>query len=332
MQSEKKNKSSNELLSCTLDEFSRKVKDGRLLIGYSWNEAQKQMIPDIDSIWDSYECSESERRMIVRVFMSLQEKLAMIRKSITFDEIMDSSATVENLLLMGPPGCGKTYGVAAMCAALGLPLGVHVCQSNMEESHVEGDAKIINGAIQTVPSKVGELYAIGGCIDLEEINLAEPGILQGVIGQALEYPYIFKYNGYYEMRRHPLTVFVGTMNPEAEGTRALNEALASRFSHTVIVEPAPRAEMANILSSGGFKKRDCMKVIRIYEKILKYLEKYDPELTARISMRACRECLVNLRCGFDWAQAVEQSFIGQIYAASPAVAGDIRTTLKPLLA
>lgn len=101
---------------------------------------------------------------------------------------------------------------------------------------------------------------------------------------------------------------------------------------TVIVEPAPRAEMANILSSGGFKKRDCMKVIRIYEKILKYLEKYDPELTARISMRACRECLVNLRCGFDWAQAVEQSFIGQIYAASPAVAGDIRTTLKPLLA
>ena len=134
------------------------------------------------------------------------------------------------------------------------------------------------------------------------------------------------------MRRHPLTVFVGTMNPEAEGTRSLNEALASRFSHTVIVEPAPRAEMANILSSGGFKKRDCMKVIRIYEKILKYLEKYDPELTARISMRACRECLVNLRCGFDWAQAVEQSFIGQIYAASPAVAGDIRTTLKPLLA
>ena len=153
-QSEKKNKSSNELLSCTLDEFSRKVKDGRLLIGYSWNEAQKQMIPDIDSIWDSYECSESERRMIVRVFMSLQEKLAMIRKSITFDEIMDSSATVENLLLMGPPGCGKTYGVAAMCAALGLPLGVYVCQSNMEESHVEGDAKIINGAIQTVPSIV----------------------------------------------------------------------------------------------------------------------------------------------------------------------------------
>ena len=329
-QSEKKNKSSNELLSCTLDEFSRKVKDGRLLIGYSWNEAQKQMIPDIDSIWDSYECSESERRMIVRVFMSLQEKLAMIRKSITFDEIMDSSATVENLLLMGPPGCGKTYGVAAMCAALGLPLGVHVCQSNMEESHVEGDAKIINGAIQTVPSKVGELYAIGGCIDLEEINLAEPGILQGVIGQALEYPYIFKYNGYYEMRRHPLTVFVGTMNPEAEGTRSLNEALANRFSHTMIVEPAPRAEMANILSSGGFKKRDCMKVIRIYEKIMKYLEKYDPALTPRISMRACRECLVNLRCGFDWAQAVEESFIGQIYAASPAVAGDIRSAQRPL--
>ena len=139
-QSEKKNKSSNELLSCTLDEFSRKVKDGRLLIGYSWNEAQKQMIPDIDSIWDSYECSESERRMIVRVFMSLQEKLTMIRKSRTIDEIMDSSATVENILLMGPPGCGKTYGVAAMCSALGLPLGVHVCQSNMEESHVEGDA------------------------------------------------------------------------------------------------------------------------------------------------------------------------------------------------
>ena len=46
----------------------------------------------------------------------------------------------EYVSLVGPPGCGKTYGVAAMCAALGLPLGVYVCQSNMEESHVEGDA------------------------------------------------------------------------------------------------------------------------------------------------------------------------------------------------
>lgn len=321
----------NSLLTCTLSEFKQRVLNRDLVLDYKWEEPINKLIPSIDRIWEKYVLTETVRRMIVRVYMSLNEKLNLLKEGKSIDEIMDSKCTVENLLLIGPPDSGKSYAVVAMCAALGLPHGIHTCQANMEESQVEGDPKVINGKIQTIPSKVGELFPVGGCITLEEMNLVDPGVLQGVVGQALEYPYIFKYFGYYEMKRHPLTVFVGTMNPETEGTRPLNEALASRFSHTVVIKAPERDEMVERLMSDSFDRLSCEKVYGIYLKITNYLERYDKSLLPRISGRACRECLTSMKYGYGFADAVEESFLGQIYAASPDMYDDVKQAIGMVL-
>ncbi len=322
---------SNPLMECSLDEFAKNVIEGEYTIPYTWSEDQRRLIPDRNQIWSTYVCSEQFRRVIIRVYMSLVSKVMMLRKGSSIEEIMNAKATVENILLVGPPDSGKTYAVTAMCAALGIPVGLHTCQSNMEESSIEGEPKVVNGSVVTLPSKVIELFSVGGCINLEEINLSDPGVVQGVLGQGLEYPYVLKYNGYYEMKRHPLTIMVATMNPDMEGTRPLNEALASRFSHVLFVQKPEKEEMINRLVSDGFRKSDCTKVYGIYEKITKLLERVEPSLLPRISGRACRECLTSVRYGYSWADAVEETLIGQIYAASPEVGYDVHDALRPFL-
>ena len=51
-----------------------------------------------------------------------------------------------------------------------------------------------------------------------------------ILNQAMEYPYIIKRTGYERIVRHPLTVIIGTMNLETEGTTSLNSACSQRFT------------------------------------------------------------------------------------------------------
>ena len=89
--------------------------------------------------------------------------------------------------------------------------------------------------------------------------------------------------------------------------------------------------MVERLMSDGFDRLSCEKVYGIYLKITNYLERYDKSLLPRISGRACRECLTSMKYGYGFADAVEESFLGQIYAASPDMYDDVKQAIGMVL-
>ena len=141
--------------------------------------------------------------------------------------------------------------IEAVLASLGYPKGIINCKGRMEEDDIEGLNKFIQGTVVSIPTKCGELHSVGGAIVLEEVNLPDPDILQGALGQALVYPYILKVNGYQEYRRHPMTIYFATMNIGTQGSKPLNEALSSRFPEGHILEDISREEFYEMLRKGA---------------------------------------------------------------------------------
>lgn len=318
-----------------LPEFKKKTLEGAFLVKRKWNEFQMKMIDPLSDLKD-YVFTEQFRRELLFLYKQFMYIIAMI------DGFMAEGLTEQeahrkamkkmiplNLLIMGKPGTGKTKMIRALFCALGLPNGFTNCKGRSEEDEIEGLQKFINGKVYSVPTTFAQFFSIGGGILLEEINLPDPDILQGAIGQALVEPYVLKVDGYREYLRDPFTVIVGTMNVGTDGTKPLNQGLASRFSHTVILEDVPEDEFLKIVYTTGYPASCCEAAVKTYKASLDYLQSSaNDEYCLSITMRGCMSMAQALAMGFPKEDAIRSAFIGQIYARDFQVALDLEEHLK----
>ena len=308
-----------------LADFYERCKAGEFVIHYPWSDIQKKYIVPIGFL-DSFIPTESFRRILLSVWYQVKKKLDLIEK-----KSPDAMKKPINIKIMGKPGTGKTVTIEAVLAALGYPKGLINCKGRMEEDDIEGMNKFIQGQVFNVATKAGELHSVGGAIILEEANLPDPDILQGALGQALEYPFILKVDGYKEYKRHPLTIYFATMNVGTNGTKPMNEAFSSRFPEGIILEDVKQEEFVSILVGNGYGPEDCAHVYVAYQKTLNYLREYHEELALSVTLRHCLNALELISIGFTPEQAYEQTFISQLYSTDPEVAEDIRDTVFKLL-
>lgn len=312
-----------------LDVFFGRCKKGEFVISYNWPDKQKQDIVPL-SFLDTFFPTESFRLMLISVWKQIQNVQQKIKDGLPYGEIIGKNPI--NVKVMGKPGTGKTTVIEAVLASLGYPKGLINCKDRMEEDEIEGQNKFINGSVWNVPTKAVQMHSYGGAVVLEEFNLPDPGILQGALGQALAYPFILKEDGYKELKRHPLTVYFATMNIGVAGTKPMNEALSSRFPEGYIIEDVKEDEFVGILADAGYKKGDCRKVYRVYQKVLNYLREYHEDLVLSLTLRHCLNALDKLKIGFTEAQAYETTFLSQLYSSDPDVAEDVRNTVLKAIA
>jgi hypothetical protein len=89
--------------------------------------------------------------------------------------------------------------------------------------------------------------------------------------------------------------------------------------------------MLNILVATGSKKKDCLAVSKVYEKIHEYLKKYNEDLKQCISLRQCISCLELIECDFSLADSVEMSFTNLIMAMDEKIGENLMQTLQIIL-
>lgn len=297
-----------------------------------WTEEEKLKITG-QKYLDTYVVVRQTESIANKIKFRMDRVIAKINSGIEGIEAIGNDYI--NVLLVGRPGTGKTALMHAISAMTGMPIYTIPFSKNTEEDTVEGKNKVIDGKIGFVETDFLKAYQNGGIIVCEEINLADPAVVMGCMGQAIEYPFIVMKDGYEPIRRHPLCIIIGTMNSGTAGSKQLNQALSSRFKSTYILDDPDKNTFVKILAAKGHPKKLCRYVYTAYERITNYLK--DPqqsqeELCENITMRGCFGALEGIEEGEDPKTAINNTLVGKIAEVDLETARKVRDNVVDALA
>lgn len=238
-----------------------------------------------------------------------------------------------NIRLAGSPGTGKTYVAQALSAALGLPFYSINIQKNTEEEEFEGKTRAVDGAFNFVTTDFLKGYENGGIIVLEEANLADPGLIMGALGQAIEPPFYIKKNGYETIHRHPMTIIIVTQNIGTNGSKPLNQAFENRLYQNYLLTDPTKEEVVDFLEVSGQKRKVCEWVYNAYSKIKNLL--CSNEIAAEdsamcLSVRSCFGALQEIEEGIEAHDAVWNSIGGQVITSNYDLYEPVKNTIYSL--
>ena len=133
-----------------------------------------------------------------------------------------------NLLLSGPKATGKNILCENLAALFERPVWDVSFHVGMDAAAMIGADSFDGSRVVFKPGPVYLAGKYGGFAVLDEINMAKNEAL-AVLHSVLDHRRVIDVPGYERLQLHPATRFIATMNYGYEGTRELNEALASRF-------------------------------------------------------------------------------------------------------
>lgn len=285
--------------------------NGKYEIGFNWSPEQQEKIRPVDFL-DTFVPNSVHAKLTQLIYNDLNEVIDRLNIGAKgLDSIKDNYV---NAIICGMPGTGKTTTAEALSATLGLPIYTVANSKYTEEDTFEGMNKVSSGSFIFKSTPFLEGYKNGGIIVLEEFNLADPGVMQGAIGQAIEFPFILMEDGCTEVHRHPLCVIIGTMNTGTQGAREPNEAFTSRLPLTFLMDEVTEDELQAILEKKGFEPAKCKKVVNAYQVIINYLKEiaHSEEMVMCITTRHCIGALKLMSIGLDTKEAIRDTMIGSI--------------------
>ena len=304
-------------------------KDGNAFIDFEWKRESKEKISPLSFLEDFVPTSE---------FFSLAQKIEYRVKKVIermYDGMEGRDAIKNdylNIRLTGNPGSGKTVLGYALSSALGLPIYTVPIQKHTEEDTFEGKNKLVDNKFTFVTTDFLDAYKNGGIVVLEEINLADPALIMGALGQAIEPPFIVNENGYSKVTRHPLCIVIATQNVGTTGSKGVNQALVSRFPHTYVINDPTSEEFIERLMLRYPDRAVCEWVYNSYTTIKTWLcapEQSAEDIALALTFRACTGILDDIEEGIPKENAI-MKFYAIIYGESPEIADKALTVIKSL--
>lgn len=305
------------------ESFIDDCKNGVYEIGFDWTAEQQARIRP-SSFLDDFIPNETFLDMVNLVNYDLNQVIDRINVTGKTDPSIIGDNYL-NMIVLGKPGTGKTTTAEALSAATGLPIYTVKASKNTEEDTFEGMTKVVSGGFSFRSTPFLDAFQNGGIIVVEEFNLADPGVMQGALGQAIEYPFVLMRDGYEEVHRHPLCVIISTMNDGAQGAKMPSEAYTSRSPITFIMDDPTKEEFISILHSKGYAKKDCRTVYKAYSKILQYLtdEAGSEEMVMQVTLRHCLGALKLMRLNTPVKSAIYKTMIGAIAIKDKSLAKEV---------
>lgn len=294
------------------DQFSEfeTCKSGEYVFTYDWDDESEKHIPPLEFL-ENYVPNDTYFKLVKKIKYRLGKVLERLDVGLDYKAAIGEDYI--NVMMVGRPGTGKTTTALAIGATFGIPVYTVPLKKFSEEDEFQGKTKVVAGELAAVKTAFLNGYTKGGIVVLEEVNVADPGVVQGALGQAIEPPFLLEEDGYKEVHRHPLCGVVGTMNTDTQGTYKLNEAFSSRLKQSYTLDDPKKAEFINILVSKGFDLDNVTIIYNSYLRIHEYIKnKFREELLLNVTLRGCSGALENMEEGNDWKTAVYDSLIGKI--------------------
>lgn len=299
------------------------IRSGKHAIAYSWSKEQRNRIPSLNMLDDFVPTAafwKGSRKIKYRT-----DKVLM-RMDSGLTRLDALGKDVINFFMTGKPGTGKTTVAKALAAAYQIPFYSIPIQKGTEEGTFQGLLKARDGKFEFVSTDFLDAFKNGGVIVLEELNLADPAILSGAIGQAVESPYFVLEDELRPVYRHPLCIIIGTFNVGTAGSKEINPMLSSRFYQTYVVNDPDENEFIERLTKFDCTRVTAKKIYTAYSRILDYLRKDDVnalEDCKNVTFRGCVGAIQSLQEGASLKEAIEDTLVGKIAEYDLELAEDV---------
>ena len=312
--------------------------NGQYVVPFAWDSSQEEYIQPLSQL-NGFVPSKTFADILEKIRFRSERVISRINNGLDISKASDRLAAIGNdyinLTLTGKPGTGKTRLIHALGAATGMPVYVVSNSHNTDEDEYQGMTKMVDGKPTAVITDTMRCYEHGGILVLEEINLPMAAVVMGSLGQAVEYPFILKKDGYIPVRRHPLCIIISTMNTGTAGSKVLSQPFANRFKQSYILDDPEKGNFIKILSQIEPNEVICSWVYECYDRIVNCIKQDNAvadidSILLSLSMRSCVGALENIQEGCEAREAVRNSIIGKIAEQDMEVAMSCEKVLKSI--
>jgi hypothetical protein len=331
--SEKRSSGTSLNFSAQYETMWEEMKAGEWALPYEWDEESMAYIPPLNAL-TKYHPTSTFFEVASQLRDSYLKTAEKLEAGVTLkQELMED---IINAVLTGEPGTGKTILLYSLASALQVP-----CYTIALDSKTEGDE--FKGMIK-VDGETGNLhfeytdflrgFTKGGIVILEEINLLDPNLAQGVLGQALESPYVIFKDGNQKVYRHPLCAIYSTMNVGTTGSMNLNQAFASRSPSVYVLDSVTKNDFVRALVA-KFGERFTIKqgewAFKVWETTQEYLKQdtvQADDIALAVSQRSCYELLKQIQLTGDAKRAIRNTIFGTVFLYDPQIATQLMSAIN----
>jgi len=197
------------------------------------------------------------------------------------EELALSIEQGDNVMVVGPTGCGKTHNVKELAALINQPMKRLNMRGDVRSANFEGEMALTtdeagNNVTEFSDGPLVQAMENGWWLIVDELDAAPPHILF-VLQAVLEddHRLVLDKDGGREVHAHPRFRIIATGNTNGRGdetglytgTNLLNEAFLDRF---VVLEQGylpKRAEIDLVVQKSGISRDDATKMRKVAEKV-----------------------------------------------------------------
>lgn len=297
-------------------------------------ELRAEMFPLVKDYYESL--SEEDKALVpdeekLGIYIPTKKFKNVVK--IIADGIKNGERDTQNVLLKGPPGVGKSTMAVAIAYVFSLPYRFTQSYKTADASEYIGTTVAENGVLKTnVETQFAQTVLRGGVHMDDDNNYAAEG--EGTVKNSiLIAPYTIKLADGTMAKRHPFSIFMMSANPDAKGSRPINEAYKDRFCAIIDLEKLSQNDMVRMVRERShYEDEDkILRMLEAFEKINKDISETG-ETADMLSPRSLVNWAKQTRIlGGDAIEAAEYNLLGALCASEEYRSNVLNTIIRPLL-
>ena len=314
-----------------LDPFAHKE---NVTFSNQMEELKAEMWPLVK---DYYESLSEEDKMLVpdaeKLGIYIPTKKFKNIVKILADGIRNGEKDTQNVLLKGPPGVGKSTMAVAIAYVFSMPYRFTQSYKTADASEYIGTTVAENGVLKTnVETQFVQTVMRGGVHMDDDNNYAAEG--EGTVKNSiLIAPYTIKLADGTMAKRHPFSIFMMSANPDAKGSRPINEAYKDRFCAIIDLEKLSQNDMVRMVRERSRFEDEAtiLRMVEAWELINKDIAETGETadmLTPRSLVNWAKQTRI---LGGDAIEAAEYNLLGALCATEEYKSNVLNTIIRPRL-